>query len=105
MKAAYSLALMSVDGGSYLIDVFGVGIGPIEKPKEIYNQPVYQVEGENSPIGFRARLIGNFPIGSDSINSLIFSHSMDLAQFIEQGPDCDQRLERWAHFWEQSRAR
>ncbi len=105
IRAAYSLAMMVAASGTYLIDAFGIGVGPLEDPKETYNQPVYYVSDENSIIDFRAPLIGNFPVGLKEIQTLKMDRSMDLALFIEAGPDCDQRLEAWAHFWEEGRAR
>jgi hypothetical protein len=106
VKAAYRLAIMTVGGSTFLIDEFGMGVGPIEDLKKVYQQPVYQYnENGSGPIDFRAPIAGCFPIGKDLLNGLDFDKSMDLAHFIRPGPDCDHRLERWAQFWGNERAR
>ncbi len=105
IRASYSVAILVAASGTYLVDAFGVGAGPLENPKVTYNQPVYYVSDENSIIDFRAPLIGNIPIGLKTIQTLKIDCSMDLAQFIKSGPDCNKRLEAWAHFWEEDRAR
>lgn len=106
VKAAYRLAIMTVGGATYLIDEFGVGVGPIEDRKKAYQQPVYH-HGDNGsgPIDFRAPIAGCFPINKESLSGLSFDKSMDLAHFIRPGPDCDHRLERWVQFWGNERAR
>lgn len=105
IMAPYPLALMVAASGTYLIDKFGIGAGPLETPKVFYNQPVCLVSDGNSIIDFRALIIGNFAVGLDEIKTLNIDRTIDLAQFIESGPDCDQRLEKWVYLWEKDRAR
>lgn len=105
VKAAYRLAIMNAGAATYLIDEFGVGVGPIEDPKQYYTQPVYNTENGSEPIDFRAPIVGCFPINKKILNGLKLDRSMDLAHFIRTGTDCDHRLERWAQFWGNERAR
>lgn len=103
VRASYRLAILSVNSGTYLLDEFGVGVGRLEDAA-FYQQPVYSVEKSDAPISMMAPIVGCYPISKEILTSLTHDSSMDLAQFIWAGDDCDLRLEQWAKFWGDQRA-
>lgn len=103
VRASYRLAILSVNSGTYLLDEFGVGVGRLEDAV-FYYQPVYSVEKSIAPIGMMDPIVGCYPISKEILSSLTHDSSMDLAQFIRPGNDCDLRLEQWAKFWRDQRS-
>lgn len=101
--AAYPLALLSVSGGFYLIDPFGVGSTDLNQ-EGLYNQPVYQVYDTKYGISFQDPIVGVFPMSKKHLNLLIPDTTMDLGGFIEATPAGDYRLERWCEFVREEKA-
>lgn len=104
VRASYRLAILSVNSGTYLLDEFGVGVGRLED-MVFYQQPVYSIEKSTALIGMMAPIVGCYPISRDMLSSLVHDSSMDLAQFIRSGDDCNLRLEQWVKFWRDQRAK
>lgn len=104
VRAAYSLALLNVAGHSYLLDPYGVGTEPLDTGG-CYNQPVYGVATKGAEIPYRASVVGCFWVGQDHLQILEVDRTMDLADFIVCTEIGEYRLERWARFVREERAR
>lgn len=103
-RAVYPLALLSVAGGFYLIDPYGVG-SPDLSGEGWYNQPVYEIHDSDNAIGFKAPIVGVFPITREYLSLLTAHKTVDLADFVHRSAAGDYRLGRWVAFVQEERAR